>query len=316
MDEVEDSRFNYNFPPEIDGYKIAQGNKTVARRAMLFFLGVSTGVAVSRVIPILTYTVWKLDTYNMTCEDIFPFLLRPPFPTTSTLGCVGAINYINVVMVAYAYQIICCDVMYVACLICLKSHMSILKKGFETIRIRCLRELNLKLDSREHLNDSDIKELVDMMNFEMKKCTLHLQSIIKNIQVIEEIYNKIILMQVLTVVFMMVCCLYMMSTVSIFSTTFAAQIIYLVALATQVTLYCWFGNEITVAGSEIPTSIYQSDWLSATTGFKRSMMINMLRLNRDIHLTVGKFTPLTIATLVSIFRGSYSYFAVLKNVEN
>nr|XP_022910822.1 odorant receptor 49b-like [Onthophagus taurus] len=316
MDEVEDSRFNYNFPPEIDGYKIAQGNKMVARGAILFFLGISTGVALSRVIPILTYTVWKLDTYNITCEEIFPFLLRTPFPTTSTLGCVGAINYINVIIIAYAYQMICCDVMYVTCLICLKSHMSILKKGFETIRIRCLRELNLKLDSREHLNDSDIKELVDMMNFEMKKFTLHLQSIIKNIQIIEEIYNKIILLQVLTVGFMMVCCLYMMSTVGMFSTTFVAQFIYLFALTTQVTLYCWFGNEITVAGSEIPTSIYQGDWLSTTTGFKRSMMINMLRLNRDIHLTVGKFSPLTIATLVSIFRGSYSYFAVLRNVEN
>nr|XP_022910821.1 odorant receptor 43a-like [Onthophagus taurus] len=85
------------------------------------------------------------------------------------------------------------------------------------------------------------------------------------------------------------------------------------AVSIQVTLYCWIGNEITLTGATVPLAIYKSDWITATSSFRKGMLINMTRMQRNLCITIGKFSPLTLATLVAIFRGSYSYFALLQS---
>ncbi|KAK5643621.1 hypothetical protein RI129_007466 [Pyrocoelia pectoralis] len=97
------------------------------------------------------------------------------------------------------------------------------------------------------------------------------------------------------------------------SKAFATELVYLVAIELQIGLYCFFGNKVTIMGEDISLALYEGDWLSANRSFKKSMLITMLRMKKPIYLTMGKFSPLTLSTFVTIGKGSYSFFAVLKN---
>lgn len=52
----------------------------------------------------------------------------------------------------------------------------------------------------------------------------------------------------------------------------------------------------------VKESIYESDWFSADKHFKKDMLFTMLRMEKPVYITIGKFTPLTLNTLVSVRR--------------
>lgn len=74
----------------------------------------------------------------------------------------------------------------------------------------------------------------------------------------------------------------------------------MIAMGFQLTLYCWFGNEVTVRGLELPNAIWESDWLQSSQIYRKNMLITMSRMKRPIYLTVGKFAPLTLNTFVAV----------------
>nr|QNH68058.1 odorant receptor 34 [Apriona germarii] len=87
----------------------------------------------------------------------------------------------------------------------------------------------------------------------------------------------------------------------------------MVAMCFQLTLYCWFGNEVTLKAAELPLCIWQSEWIEADNDFKKSMILTMMRAKKPLYLTVGNFAPLTLSTFIVIIKGSYSFFTVIKS---
>ncbi|CAH1644187.1 unnamed protein product [Spodoptera littoralis] len=61
----------------------------------------------------------------------------------------------------------------------------------------------------------------------------------------------------------------------------------------------------------IMTSVYLSDWLSASPQFRRDLIVAMLRWSKDITPRVSGIIPLSLATYVSVLKSAYSLFAVL-----
>lgn len=51
---------------------------------------------------------------------------------------------------------------------------------------------------------------------------------------------------------------------------------------------------------DIKRSVYESDWFAASKPFKTNLLFTMLRMNKPIYITIGKFAPLTLDTLVSV----------------
>nr|XP_022914644.1 odorant receptor 2a-like [Onthophagus taurus] len=151
------------------------------------------------------------------------------------------------------------------------------------------------------------------MDKEINKITNHLQVILEISKEIESIYTLVVLCQTIVSLIVLCTCLYMISLVEAFSLESAKELAYMSAVGCQTFLYCYFGNKVRISSEMLPLAIYSMDWLSTTTSFKRTMIINMIRMQKGIYFTIGKFTPLTLSTFVQILRGSYSVFAVLKN---
>ncbi|VEN56562.1 unnamed protein product, partial [Callosobruchus maculatus] len=77
---------------------------------------------------------------------------------------------------------------------------------------------------------------------------------------------------------------------------------------------CYFGVFITERGAAYNTSLYESNWYSCSSRFKRAMLIMMNQMQRPLYLTIGKFFPLSLQTFVQVTKAAFSYATVLKTV--
>nr|UTQ11399.1 odorant receptor 23 [Holotrichia oblita] len=298
--------------------QIIADHKKVARNAITLYFMLACCVPVTATISTaIQLSKMSSDEFNggsEVCDSILPYYIVIPFDISTKISCCFALIFQILPFVVFAWQITAHDLLFAVFLIALKCHFIIVRGAFETLRSRCLKMLNLQ-PHYNILHDRDNIKLDNAMKTEMRKCTQYYQIIIKLAQEVENSFTHIILVQVLIVIFIMVSCLYMMSSLVITSGKFFAEANFVIAILIQITFYCWFGNEMTLASADICSGIYDNNWLSASESFKRSMLIQMIRSSRITYITVGKFSPVTLLTLASILRGSYSYFALLSNLK-
>lgn len=104
-----------------------------------------------------------------------------------------------------------------------------------------------------------------------------------------------------------------MLQISIASSRFVAEISYLTAIYIQISCVSWIGHQLFAEWSEIPDAIYETDWYGASTKYKKTLTFMMRRFLNPIFISIGNFAPLSLPSLVSVIRISYSFFALIKN---
>ncbi|VEN56563.1 unnamed protein product, partial [Callosobruchus maculatus] len=89
---------------------------------------------------------------------------------------------------------------------------------------------------------------------------------------------------------------------------------YLLGAFFQMFMICYFGVFITERGAAYNTCLYKSNWYSCSSRSKRAMLIMMIRMQKPLYLTIGKFFPLTLETFLQVTKAAFSYATVLKTV--
>lgn len=59
-------------------------------------------------------------------------------------------------------------------------------------------------------------------------------------------------------------------------------------------LSCYFQN------ASVGPQLYESDWYSCSTRFKRSMIIIIMNLQKPAYISIGKFSPLCLTTFLAV----------------
>ncbi|XP_052739025.1 putative odorant receptor 85e [Bicyclus anynana] len=90
---------------------------------------------------------------------------------------------------------------------------------------------------------------------------------------------------------------------------------YLVAVALDIFVYCYFGNQIILQADRVSSAGYQSAW--ATMGAKpRRLLLNiLLSTHKPMIVRAGGFLPINLNTFVLIIKTSFSYYTLLVNVN-
>ncbi|KAF9798555.1 hypothetical protein SFRURICE_008288 [Spodoptera frugiperda] len=135
--------------------------------------------------------------------------------------------------------------------------------------------------------------------------------IIKYTKEVSKIFNHALAFEFFSSAAVLCMVTFKMSYTPMFSLTFAFFTVMLGVLLMQVLLYCYFGNMVQYESDSIITSVYLSDWLSASPRFRRDLLIAMQRWSKSITPRVSGIIPLSLATYVSVLRSAYSLFAVL-----
>ncbi|XP_018329676.1 odorant receptor 43a-like [Agrilus planipennis] len=197
----------------------------------------------------------------------------------------------------------------------LATHFTLLQGAFRTVAFKKpteqLTDAIVLVKNRKKMQPEEYKLLSHLIHY-----TKHLQTTIQLTTEAEALFTFINLGAVLTSLLIIVSNFFTLSQAPLRSSRFFRQIIYMGAMVYQLGIYTSYGNEITLKSGDVLQGIYFSDWVPRSLEFKKTMLMNMARLKKPIYFTIGKFSPLTLATFVSILRAAYSFFAVLKSSTN
>ncbi|KAK5644087.1 hypothetical protein RI129_007932 [Pyrocoelia pectoralis] len=96
---------------------------------------------------------------------------------------------------------------------------------------------------------------------------------------------------------------------------FIMYFFYCLLIAIQVFLYCWWGNEMTLANESLALGVSQSYTPDGPLSHAMALKLMMIRSQRTLCLTAGKFAPLSLDTYKAVMKASFSYFMVLRQVN-
>ncbi|GAB1863871.1 Odorant receptor [Camponotus japonicus] len=108
--------------------------------------------------------------------------------------------------------------------------------------------------------------------------------------------------------------IYKLSTMtSIFTLDFAYTFSYLCSMLTQIFLYCWYGNEVSLKSIDVSTAIYEMDFTTLRVRVMKDLMIIMVRASKPVKISSGYIVTLSTESFMSILKLSYSAYNFLKD---
>ncbi|XP_021924790.1 odorant receptor 2a-like [Zootermopsis nevadensis] len=86
----------------------------------------------------------------------------------------------------------------------------------------------------------------------------------------------------------------------------------IVALTSQLYVYCWFGNELTGQSAELREAVWGCSWVGAPLREQRALLFMMGSAN-EFTLTAGGIIPASRHTLMQVLNQTYSFLMFLMN---
>nr|AIT71995.1 olfactory receptor 29 [Ctenopseustis obliquana] len=87
---------------------------------------------------------------------------------------------------------------------------------------------------------------------------------------------------------------------------------YLIFGIAQLFMFCWHSNDVIYKSQQVIMGPYESKWWAVGLQQRKNMLILQGQLKIMHIYTAGPFTDLTLATFVSILKGAYSYYTLLR----
>nr|WGV36189.1 odorant receptor OR70a [Locusta migratoria] len=79
----------------------------------------------------------------------------------------------------------------------------------------------------------------------------------------------------------------------------------------QVYLYCWAAHSVTENGESVSVAAYSCSWVEGSSRSRHALRTLMARAQRPLVLTAGRLYPINRAAFLSLLNASYSYYALL-----
>ncbi|KAL9915916.1 odorant receptor 46a [Glossina fuscipes fuscipes] len=195
-------------------------------------------------------------------------------------------------------------------------------KGQVDILSKRLEEIGHKSSSKQ--NHSHINE-------ELKACAIYYDRILELTHMMEDLMCLPLSIQILCSVLVLIANFYVFSMVLynincsrfIFQLTTGDEILnfircflYQCCMFTQIFMLCYFANEVTLTSEKLSLAIYRAGWVDWNEENRKLALQMMGRLDLPIHIkTINRCYSFNLAAFTSIVNSSYSYFALLKNLN-
>ncbi|XP_077261516.1 odorant receptor 13a-like isoform X1 [Temnothorax americanus] len=140
------------------------------------------------------------------------------------------------------------------------------------------------------------------------------QKIITLSENIENLYTYIALMQLLWNT-LVICCTGFVIVITIRTndsgTTSIKSVSFYIAITLEVFILCFAGEFLSAKSRSISNAIYESLWYDMPPTNSRILLFVILRSQKRLTITAGKFVDLTLEGFTSIMKASGSYVSVL-----
>ncbi|XP_011065039.1 PREDICTED: odorant receptor 22c-like [Acromyrmex echinatior] len=131
---------------------------------------------------------------------------------------------------------------------------------------------------------------------------------------IENLFSNIALMQFFTNT-LVICCIAFVILISIdgnkgFNMLLKSLFFY-IAITLEAFIFCFAGEYLSNKSKSVANAAYETLWYDAEPSESRNLLILILRSQKRLTLTIGKFNDLSLEVFASILKASASYVSVL-----
>ncbi|XP_063925642.1 odorant receptor 4-like [Zophobas morio] len=148
------------------------------------------------------------------------------------------------------------------------------------------------------------------------RCVKHHQKILQFSENTNEFLSIMTFGQFMTSVISICMTLFQLTLVTPLTPEFYTLLCCQSAVFTQVFVYCWFGNEVILKSNEISYCAYESGfWINSSVQIRKVMVFFLMQCGRPIKLRAVNFFGLSLDTFTAILRNSWSYFALLRQIN-
>ncbi|XP_060522984.1 putative odorant receptor 85d isoform X2 [Cylas formicarius] len=148
----------------------------------------------------------------------------------------------------------------------------------------------------------------------LRKCVVYYNTLLTFVGLIEATFSYGIFIQFLCSAIVICLTGFQMMVINFTSAQFILLVFYFICMTCQVGMYCWYGQLVMQKSDEITNACYHVNWNEIDIKSQKMLIIIMERAKRPSTVHAAGVFPLNLATLMTILRTSYSYFAVLQRL--
>nr|XP_022910152.1 odorant receptor Or1-like [Onthophagus taurus] len=260
------------------------------------------------IICALTCGLWALFPFvdNTVKDKGLPFDYYYPYDRTGKFGYPLTFLYQSLGMFIHGTSHAALDSLYAGMMAFVGVQIDILNDTLENLH---------EMGNLGGNHGFDSMEKSDKMNCNLVYCIRRHWNILRFVDQLNVYISFTTLIQFGMAGIILCVAMYSMSMLSPTSGKFASDLFYFMAMVSQLSVYCWYGNEIMIKSDLLSSSIYKCDWTDTHLTFKKNVLLFTLFVSSSSKIFAGYFITLSLNTFGGILRASWSYFAVLKNVQ-
>nr|QEE82749.1 odorant receptor 31 [Conogethes pinicolalis] len=157
---------------------------------------------------------------------------------------------------------------------------------------------------------------VQVVTDRLYRCIERHQSVLETAARLQKAYSASILVQV-TVSMVIICVTaYQLAFATQDLVRFVSMLAYFACMTLQLFLYCYQGNQLSEESIQVAEAAYEMPWYRCTSSFRRDLLMLMTRSRRVSKITAAGFTTLSLSAFMAIIKASYTFFTVLRSVDN
>ncbi|XP_045767770.1 odorant receptor 94a-like [Maniola jurtina] len=153
----------------------------------------------------------------------------------------------------------------------------------------------------------------DVVSVRFKNIVKHHVQILYFARRVQDIFGGAVAYQMIVSGWIICTSVYRMVDVNPASLQFWSMVLYICCILLQVSMYCYYGNEVTHESQKLKESAYFMNWLDSPLKHRYHLIFFMERAKKPILPLAGLIIPLSNNTFVSIVKSSYSFYALLRS---
>ncbi|XP_037301409.1 odorant receptor 94a-like [Manduca sexta] len=257
---------------------------------------------------VVTCTLWIIFPviYHLRGQQVeFPFWIGVDYSNSHWFAAVLLYSYYVTTLVGIANTTM--DAFMATVLNQCKTQLTILRLNFESLPERAAAAAGAGAVCRARHDAALMTALL--------QCLAHYKHIVDTAGLLQRIFGTAILIQFAIGGWILCMAAYKIVSLSMLSIEFASMVLFTSCILTELFLYCYYGNEVTVESNRLVESIYSMEWVETGVRFKRALLIVMERAKRPLRPAAGLIIPLSLDTFVKIIKSSYTFYAVLRQTK-
>ena len=91
-------------------------------------------------------------------------------------------------------------------------------------------------------------------------------------------------------------------------------VVYLISMIMTIFVFSFYANKLTEASQQVSDVIYFENWIEKPIWYKKSLMLICIRSRKITGITAAKFYFMTLGSLTSFLKVSFSYWTLLYTI--